>query len=39
MEAIQTIEEKDVTTAIFQFIFRFLLKLGMNKNMFPSYRK
>ena len=39
MEAIHTIEEKDVTTAIFQFIFPFSLKLVMNKNMFPFLQK
>ncbi len=39
MEAIQTIEEKDVTTAIFQFIFPFSFKTGYEQNMFPFLQK
>ncbi|EOP42138.1 hypothetical protein ACFVV6_07375 [Bacillus mycoides] len=39
MEAIQTIEEKDVITAIFQFIFPFSFKTGYEQNMFPFLQK
>ncbi|PGM97893.1 hypothetical protein [Bacillus cereus] len=39
MEAIQTIEEKYVTTAIFQFIFPFSFKSGYEQNMFPFLQK
>ncbi|EJS66216.1 MULTISPECIES: hypothetical protein [Bacillus] len=39
MEAIQTIEEKDVATAIFQFIFPFSFKTGYEQNMFPFLQK
>lgn len=39
MEAIHTIEEKDVTTAIFQFIFPFSFKTGYEQNMFPFLQK
>ena len=39
MEAIQAIEEKDVATAIFQFIFPFSFKAGYEQNMFPFLQK
>ncbi|MGE6362728.1 hypothetical protein ACQKD9_02410 [Bacillus paramycoides] len=39
MEAIQTIEEKYVSTAIFQFIFPFSFKSGYEQNMFPFLQK
>ena len=39
MEAIQTIEEKGVATAIFQFIFPFSFKTGYEQNMFPFLQK
>ncbi|MGQ0418442.1 hypothetical protein ACT4UL_29415, partial [Bacillus sp. HC-TM] len=39
MEAIQAIEEKDVATAIFQFIFPFSFKTGYEQNMFPFLQK
>ncbi|PGA98749.1 hypothetical protein [Bacillus toyonensis] len=39
MEAIQTIEEKDVTIAIFQFIFTFSFKTGYEQNMFPFLQR
>ena len=35
MEAIQSIEEKGVATAIFQFIFPFSFKAGYEQEMFP----
>ena len=39
MEAIQVIEEKDVATAIFQFIFPFSFKAGYEQQMFPFLQK
>ena len=39
MEAIQSIEEKGVATAIFQFIFPFSFKAGYEQNMFPFLQK
>lgn len=39
MEAIQIVEEKDITTAIFQFIFPFSFKSGYEQNMFPFLQK
>ncbi|MGH0427788.1 hypothetical protein ACQVPL_00645 [Bacillus hominis] len=39
MEAIQTIEEKYVSTAIFQFIFPFSFKNGYEQNMFPFLQR